>query len=182
MKRAPLTVLAVLLASVAGCGGGGKYGYAPSYAATDTEESAAKGARDYDPVMYGREPEAWRKGNVVLFGVVTGRGAGSGGTANLALSVRRLEPRNLCENGNDEDTCRVTVSDKDFGMVHAFVALKGEDDVGEHSVANGSLVRVVGKLGEDVNSDGQPILRASFYRHWPRHFYVTKANSETMRQ
>lgn len=181
MNRAAV-VLLVLLGSAA-CGGGGKYGYAPNYAPTETEEGAIKGARDYDPVMYGREPEAWRKDNVMLFGVVTARAPGNGGTAHLALSVRRLEPRNLCENANSEDTCRVTVSDKDFGKVHAFVALKGEDDVGEHSVAAGSLVRIVGKLGEDVDGgDGQPVLRASFYRHWPRHFYVTKANAETMRQ
>jgi len=171
-----------LVGSLVACGGGGRYGYAPNYVETDPEESATKGARDYDPVMYAREPESWRKGKVVLFGVVTGRSAGGGGTANLTLSVRRLEPRNLCENGNDEDTCRVTVSDKDFAKVHAYVALKGEDDVGEHAVGNGSLVRVVGKLGDDVDADGQPVLRASFYRHWPRHFYVTKAAAETMRQ
>ncbi len=175
-----LLLTAVL--SLTGCGGGGKYGYAPNYVQTESEETATKGAKEYDPVMYQREPEVWRKGKVVLFGVVTGRASGGGGTANLTLSVRRLEPRNLCDNGNDESTCRVTVSDRDFGVVHALVALKGDDDVGEHSVATGSLVRVVGQLGQDVDGDGQPMVRASFYRHWPRHFYVTKANAETMRQ
>ena len=175
-------LLTAAVFSLSGCGGGGKYGYAPNYVPSDPEESATKGAKEYDPVMYQREPETWRKGNVVLFGVVTGRTAGGGGTASLTLSVRRLEPRNLCQNGNDEDTCRVTVSDRDFGVVHALVALKGEDDVGEHSVATGSLVRVVGQLGQDVDADGQPTMRATFYRHWPRHFYVTKASAETMRQ
>ena len=51
-----------------------------------------------------------RGGTVVLFGVVVDRGAGPGGSSYLALSVRRLEPRNLCENAHDDDTCRVTVS------------------------------------------------------------------------
>ena len=170
------------VASATACGGGGKYGYSPNYVQSESEEAATKGAKEYDPVMYQREPDAWRKGNVVLFGVVMGRSPGNGGAANLTLSVRRLEPRNLCENGNDEDTCRVTVSDRDFGVVHALVALKGEDDVGERSVATGSLVRIVGQMGQDVDADGQPTLRASFYRHWPRHFYVTKANAETMKQ
>lgn len=179
MTRALL--LASALAFVA-CGGGGKYGYAPSYVPTDAEEAATKGAREYDPVMYQREPEAWRKGNVVLFGVVTARAPGGGGLTNLALSVRRLEPRNLCSNGNDEDTCRVTVSDRDFGVVHALVALKGEDDVGERSVAAGSLIRIVGQLGQDVDTGGEPTIRASFYRHWPRHYYATKSNADTMRQ
>jgi hypothetical protein len=118
----------------------------------------------------------------VLFGVVTARAPGGGGATNLALSVRRLEPRNLCSNGNDEDTCRVTVSDRDFGVVHALVALKGEDDVGERSVAVGSLIRIVGQLGQDVDTGGEPTIRASFYRHWPRHYYVTKSNADTMRQ
>lgn len=182
-NRAALRLACTLaLVSVAGCGGGGKYGYAPNYVQTESEETATKGAKEYDPVMYQREPEVWRKNNVVLFGVVTSRSSGGGGTANLTLSVRRLEPRNLCENKNDDDTCRVTVSERDFGVVHALVALKGEDDVGERSVGIGSLVRVVGQFGQEVEGDGQPTMRATFYRHWPRHYYVTNANADTMRQ
>ena len=30
--------------------------------------------------------------------------------------------------------------------------------------------------------DGAPILRSMFYRHWPRHFYVTNASADLMRQ
>ena len=109
--------------------------------------------------------------------------AGNGGAAYVTLSIRRLEPRNLCNNGNDDDSCRVTVSDKDFGVIHVQVGLHGDDDEVEHSVANGSLLRIVGQLGEDVDpGDGQPILRASFYRHWPRHYYVTRADADQMRQ
>ena len=55
--------------------------------------------------------------------------------------------------------------------------------MGEKSVAVGSLVRVAGQLGEDVDpNDGAPILRASFYRHWSRHYFATKSNAELMRQ
>lgn len=168
---------------LAGCHGAGPYGYAPTYAATAAEEDALKGAREYDPVMYGREPEEWRRASVSLFGVVTGRAPGPGGAAYLTLSVRRLEPRNLCANGSDEDTCRVTVSDRDFGVVHTLIALRPEDDVGEKSAAAGSLVRVIGKFGEDVDpADGAPVMRGSFYRHWPRHYFVTKSSADTMRQ
>src|SRR5687768_3850832 len=177
-------VLLVALTIVAlGCRGAGPYGYAPNYVATPDEDAAVSGAREYDPVMYAREPEAWRKSKVVLFGVVTGRGPGPGGQANLTLSVRRLDTRNLCTNANDEDTCRVTVTDHDFGIAHALVALKPEDDVGEKSVGAGSLVRVAGNFGEDVDpNDGAPVMRATFYRHWPRYFYVTKAKADLMRQ
>lgn len=183
MVRGLRAVVMVLLLELAGCGGAGPYGHAPNYAATSEEGSAMKGAREYDPVMYQREPETWRKSESMLFGVVTARAPGPGGAAYLTLSVRRLEPRNLCSNANDEDTCRVTVSDRDFGVVHAQAKLVPQDDVGEKSVGAGSLVRVVGRFGEDVDpNDGAPILRASYYRHWPRLFFVTKANADTMRQ
>jgi hypothetical protein len=74
-------------------------------------------------------------------------------------------------------------SDRDFGVVHVLTKLRPEDDMGEHSVAAGSLVRAVGMFGEDVDpADGAPIMRASFYRHWPRYFFVTRASAELMRQ
>lgn len=168
---------------VAACGGPGPYGYAPRYAPTSEEAAATKDARDYDPVMYGREPGQWRTSTTTLFGVVTARAPGPSGAAYLTLSVRRLETRNLCSNRDDDSSCRVTVSDRDFGVVHALARLQPEDDIGERSVGPGSLVRVAGLFGEDVDpSDGAPVLRASFYRHWPRHFFVTSASAELMRQ
>jgi hypothetical protein len=168
---------------LAACGGGGLYGHAVNYAPLGDEEKAVKSAKEYDPVMFPRQPEQWHGRPVSLFAVVTNRGSGGGGTANVTLSVRRLEPRNLCDSNADEDTCRVTVSDADFGIVHALVVLHGDDDVGEHSVGGGSLLRLVGTFGEDVDpNDGAPIMRVTYYRHWPRYFYVTKAAAQQMRQ
>jgi hypothetical protein len=184
MKTALARPLAFSLAvAIAGCGSGGAYGHAPQYAPTGDEKSALAGSREYDPVMFARLPGEWRKGTVSLFGVVTNRAAGPGGSSYVTLSVRRLEPRNLCENAQDDDTCRVTVSDRDFGVVHATVRLTGEDDVGEHSAGAGSLVRLVGQFGENVDpNDGGPVLRASWYRLWPRYFFVTSASRAQMRQ
>lgn len=181
VAKAALT-LAVAL-SLASCHSAGQYGHAVNYAPLSDEAAAVKGAREYDPVMFQRRPDEWRKGTVALFGVVTSRTAGQGGTAYLTMSVRRLEPRNVCESAQDEDTCLVTVSDADFGVVHAQIAFKGEDDVGEHSVAGGSLLRLVGTFGEDVDpNDGAPILRGTYARHWPRYFYATRAAAQQMRQ
>jgi len=179
--RPAAQVLALVV--LAACHSAGPYGYAPKYVPTSDEETATKDTREYDPVMYAREPDAWRKSKSMLFGVVRGRAPGPGGAASLTLSVRRLEPRNLCSNANDDDTCRVTVTDRDFGVVHALVALRPEDDVGEKSVGVGSLVRVVGQFGQDVDpNDGAPILRGSYYRHWPRYYWVTSSRSDLMRQ
>jgi hypothetical protein len=173
----------VTAAALAACHSAGPYGHAVAYAPFDEEARLASGARDYDPVMSQRQPEEWRQGEVTLFGVVVSRKPGPKGQAAVKLSVRRLEPRNLCENANDEDSCRVTVSDVEFGALHAVLTLRPEDDVGPRSVGVGSLVRVVGKLGEDMDpDDGDQVVHARYYRHWPRNTYVTRQSAEHMRQ
>jgi hypothetical protein len=166
----------------AGCSGAGPYGHAPHYVALDDEVAVAAGAREYDPVMAERQPDQWRKARVSLFGVVEGREIGPGGQAKLKLSVRRLEARNLCDSETDDDSCRVTVSDKDFGIVFALVPLRGDDDVGPHSVGLKSLLRVIGTIGQDVSASGAPVLHATWYRHWPMFYYVTRASARDMRQ
>ena len=177
-----LALISLGTAGLAGCHGAGPYGHAPRYVELGDEQAASAGAREYDPVMVERQPDQWRKGAVTLFGVVESRSPGAGGQALLKLGVRRLEPRNLCESEHDDDSCRVTVSDKDFGVVYALVRLPGEDDVGPHAVGQKSLLRIVGKIGQDVAPDGAPIVRASFYRHWPAYFYVTRASAQSLRQ
>jgi len=176
-------VAPLLLAALPACHGAGPYGHAPRYAPTGDETTAIAGAREYDPVMVERQPDDWRKGTITLFGVVDSRAAGPGGQAMLKLSVRRLEPRNLCQNENDDDTCRVTVSDKDFGAVAVLVQLRGDDDVGPSAVGQHSLVRIVGTLAQDTSpSDGAPILHATWLRHWPVYSYVTRSSARDMRQ
>jgi hypothetical protein len=183
MRKAALAVSLVWTAFGAGCHGAGPYGHAPRYIEIDDETAAGAGAREYDPVMVQRSPEEWRRGRVTLFGVVDARTAGPGGQAMLKLSVRRLEPRNLCESEHDDDTCRVTVSDKDFGVVWALASLRGEDDVGPRAVGQRSLVRIIGTVGQDVSSsDGAPLVHATYYRHFPPFFYVTRASARVMRQ
>jgi hypothetical protein len=149
----------------------------------DDETKAAAGSREYDPVMAQRQPEQWRQGNVALFGVVESRGVGPGGQAKLKVGVRRLEPRNLCQADSDEDSCRVTVSDRDFGEVVVLVSLRGDDDIGPRSVGQRSLLRVVGSMGQDVSpGEAAPVVHATWYRHWPAFYYVTKASARDMRQ
>jgi hypothetical protein len=173
----------VALAFCAGaCHGAGLYGHAPKYVELDEETASAADAREYDPVMWERQPDQWRRAKIALFGVVESREVGPGGQAKLKLSVRRLEPRNLCDRDSDDDSCRVTVSDKDFGVVSALVSLRGDDDVGPRSVGPKSLVRVVGAIGQDVSPTGAPVMHAAWYRHWPAFYYVTRASARDMRQ
>lgn len=177
----PTALVLPLLAMLAqGCHSAGPYGFARTYQPLSAEQSAVEGAREFDPVMAERDKEDWKKGAVMLFGVVKARSSAKDGGAYLTLSMRTLSDRNLCDDF-DEDTCRVTVSEHEHATLHAVVKLTSEDDVGEHSLGKGSLVRVVGKLTDEVDpDDGASVIRASYYRHWPRHFYVTTAMASGM--
>ena len=171
-----------LVVGSSACSSAGPYGYSKSYSPSDEEEDAVENASEYDPVMAQREPDSWKKQKVTLFGIVTSRKDGQGGAAYLTLSMRTLANRNLCDDF-DEETCRVTVSDKEHAVVHVLAKLKGDDNLGKLSVGAGSLVRVVGKLSDNVDpDDGMPVLEVQFYRHWPRDFYVTNAASSHMRR
>lgn len=163
---------ALTLGFLCGCRSAGPYGYSRVYAPTSDETQAVSGKGELDPRGVQRSPQERTRG-FWAFGVVTHRAPGAGGAAYVALSLRSLQPQNRCQT-RDEDTCRVTVSDREMGRAHALVTLAAEDDLGERSVAMGSLLRVVGNVAEDVDpSDGSPILRATYYRHWPRGFYAS---------
>ncbi len=173
-------VSAFALFLVTACSSAGPYGYSRTYSALSAEEDAANGAHEYDPVMAERDKAEWKKNKVSLFGIVNKRADGPNGMAYLTLSVRALEVRNLCE-ALDEATCRVTVGEHEFSIVHALVKLSPSDDIGEKSVNRGSLVRVLGRLTDDVDpEDGSAIMKGDYYRHWPRNFFVTTASRPDM--
>lgn len=176
--RARLAYLVCLpgLLLLSACSSAGPYGFSRTYTPLSAEEDAAEGAREYDPVMAERDKAEWKKSKVSVFGVVTKRSEGPGGMAYLTLSVRNLEVRNLCDQ-LDEETCRVTVSEHEFATVHTLTKLSGSDNIGDKSINRGSLVRILGKLSDDVDKDdGMPVLKADYYRHWPRNFFVTTAS------
>ena len=176
MHRAALVLALVSF----GCGSAGPYGHSRAYQPLSAEDSAAEGAREYDPVMAERDKADWKKGTVSLFGIVKSRTAAKDGGAYVALSMRTLSDRNLCDDF-DDDTCRVTVSEHEHAVLHATLKLSSEDDIGQNSVGKGSLLRVIGKLTDEVDpDDGTPVLRASYYRHWPRNFFVTTADAAHM--
>lgn len=178
MRRLALGLPFLLFA----CHSAGQYGFSRSYQPLSAEEAAAQGTREYDPVMAARDKDDWKKGAVSLFGVVKTRSQSKDGSAYLTLSLRTLSERNLCDDF-DEDTCRVTVSEHEHAIIHATLKLASEDDIGAQSVGKGSLVRVIGKLTDEVDADdGAPVLHASYYRHWPRNFFVTTAAADHMQR
>jgi len=170
-----MRALSAVCFALLGCASAGEYGYSRTYSPLDAEEVAAEKAKDYDPVMARRMPHEWKGKSVSVFGIVKSRSQGPAGTADLAIGVRSLAPRNLCEEA-DEATCRVTVSEREHAVVHVLLKLTSGDDIGKNSVGPGSLVRVIGVVGDEVAAhDGTPVIRARYYRHWPTDFFVTTA-------
>jgi hypothetical protein len=164
------------------CNSAGPYGHSKVYSPIDGERSAVAQASEYDANAFARSPEKWRDRPVWLFGIVTNRGTGPGGATYIAVSMRSLQLRNLCD-AEDEDTCRVTVSEREHGTINLLLNLRVEDDRGELSVGPGSLLRVVGAIGQDADPvEGTPIMRVSFYRHWPRGYFVTTKAAAVLRR
>jgi len=177
-----IACLAALAMALSACHSPGTYGHSKIYAPSGSEEKAVAGNKEYDAREVERAGAKLRDQSVWLFGVVTNRGSGPGGAAYVTLSLRTLQQRNLCES-DDEESCRVTVSEREMGRAHALLALAAEDDMGQDSVGLGSLLRVVGKVTQDLDpNDGTPVLRAAFYRHWPRGSYVTTKAASVMKR
>ena len=169
-ERERVLAVAIWAAAALSACAAGPYGYSRTYAPLDPERAAAEGAHEYDPVMAKRDPDLWKVRKVTLFGVVERRDEKPGG-ASLLLSVRTLETRNACES-SDESSCRTTVSDREDDKLRAVVRFaQPQDKDGAESLGVGSLVRVVGKLGDPDPSDARPVLTASYYRHWPRGYW-----------
>ncbi len=178
-KRSGWFVAMITFGSVlaSGCGGGGRYGYTRTYSYYGDEERFARRANNdavYDEVR--RLPDRFNNQLLSWFGVVTEVTPGPNGTASVGLNLRTHQERHLCED-ETEGSCRVTVSETDGGAFSARLEhVAPEEQNGENRIQIGSLVHVYGRLvpGE-YDANGGPVLRAEFFRHWPRGQYVTTA-------
>jgi hypothetical protein len=172
-RSALLAVCASLLCCL-GCGAG-RWGTARHYEPLSGEEAAAEGAQDFDPVMVGRFFETWAGKRVSVFGVVLDHTLNASGQAELLLSLRVLQDRNLCQSAS-EDSCLVTVSETEFGNLNARVNLLPGELAGEHRLVRGSLVRIIGSVSKAPHPEtGNYVILANYYRHWPPKYFVTTA-------
>jgi hypothetical protein len=162
---------------VAACASGGPYGYARNYSPSSDEEDALENATEYDPVMSGRRKDDWVGTKVWVFGVVESVEKAGGGKLDILLSIRGLQGRNLCVN-QDEESCRVTVTDHEFGKVHTRTKEAADKPIGRNS-----LLRVIGPISETPHPEtGNWVIDSQFTRHWPNTEYVTMSEREFMRQ
>lgn len=180
LRRMHVWVLPGLFA----CSTPGPYGYARVYSPLDAEEQATQGSVPLDPSAARRKPEAWRGRLVATFGVVTEVSPGTtADTRKVLLSMRGLQPRNLCD-GPDDQTCRVTVTETEFAQVLAVLptaALIPKSNPPD-PVQPGSLLRVVGKLELAAVEGDPPTIHVNLARHWPMQTYVTTRARDSMRR
>jgi hypothetical protein len=161
---------------------GNPYGYAPEYVPTsDEEEYFEKGTmQSYEDVR--RDPSSYGNTLVTWFGIVEGvQSVGKNGETRVALNLRFHQERHLCTDQFDS-SCRVTISEKEGGPFSALVTLRDEDREGQDRVYAGSLLRVYGHAVPDYDERGGPVIKAQFYRHWPRATYVTTGRRVNMRR
>lgn len=179
--RALVLVALVLSSVIAGCGGGGPYGYARSYSALGEENPYLSRTVEstYEEVRRTRPEE---QPFISWFGVVRGIEDAGGGRVRVALSLRAHQERHLCEGPND-DTCRVTVSERELGTFTALFTPRAADLVeGPTRLQIGSLLRVYGTATAETDASGGPVLETEWYRHWPPHYYVTTRAASSMRR
>lgn len=172
------TLFAVLLCAC----GGNPYGYAPEYAPLSEEDDYYDEglALSYEEVR--RDPLGHREQLIGWFGVVQQvEPAAASGEVRVAMDLRFHQPRHLCTSQFD-DSCRVTISDKTGGPFSAIVTLRPEDREGRDRLYAGSLLKVYGNVTSDYDDRGGPILKAAYYRHWPRGHYVTTRRAVNMRR
>lgn len=174
----------LLLGSCAGCSTPGPYGHSQVYSPLDAEEEATRGSVPFDPSAARRKPDVWRGRRVSTFGVVVQVNAGpTSGSSKALLSMRGLQPRNLCD-GPDDESCRVTVTETEFAQVWAVIPVASVIPTATppHPLQPGSLLRVVGKLEPANNDVDPPTIAVDLARHWPLQNYVTTGARESMRR
>jgi hypothetical protein len=180
LRQALLTSLGLVSLTLGGCAGAGPWGAARNYEPLDAEASASEGAKTFDPVMLGRFFKDWVGKPVSVFGVVEDFQADASGQADLLLSVRVLQDRNLCQSAA-EDTCKVTVSENEFATLNTRINLLPEELSGPVRLQRGSLLRVIGPLAKAPHpKTGNYVINGAYHRHWPTQHYVTTAAREFM--
>jgi len=174
-------VAILLAASFAGCGPN-LYGYARYYQPLDDAEAALSGAPEPTYLDVQRDPAAFSSRTIGWFGVVREVVPQDDGTMLVRMSQRPHQERNLCS-ARSEDTCRVTVSERDSGPFSVRVRLRtGGDSEGENRVQRESLLKIYGRVTSDYDEDGGPFLSVEYYRHWPRGQWVDTSQQAVMRR
>lgn len=167
-------------ALVSACGAAGQYGHSRSYVALSSERDWEGRAQDSVHDEVRRMPDLYQGrtlsgGGDRGGGGARGRALAAGDAAAHAPGPSPLRRRVRVELSGDGEPARRRA-------FHGACSSARRIRPGSTGVQPNSLVRVYGTLrtGEyDVN--GGPVLRAEYYRHWPRGEYVTTGSAGSWR-
>ena len=165
---------------LAACGGD-RYGHDREYVPAADEEQYFESVTEVSYEEVRREPQAFSGRTLGWFGVVSAVEKLPSGEIKVALELRFHQPRHLCSDKSDS-SCRVTVSEREGGPFSTTLTLAREDQSGPEKLNVGSLVKVYGAPTGEYDDRGGPMLKTSYYRHWPHGAYVTTTGSVTMRR
>jgi hypothetical protein len=172
---------AILLLAAVGCGGN-PYGYARYYVPLSEEETYAEQAVEPIYTDLVRDPGAFANQTIGWFGVVSEVVPQEDGSMLVRMGQRPHVERHLCS-ARADDSCRVTISERDSGPFSVRLRLQpGTDSEGVNRVQRESLLKIYGKPGGEYDSTGGPFLTVEFYRHWPRGQYVDTTAQGLMRR
>lgn len=171
----------VFLVVMGGCYTGGPYGYDQHYIPLRAERAFHEEAQEavYNDVR--TDPEDFEGQLVLWFGMVDEVGSRDGEAHLVRMGFRTHQERHLCAE-EERETCRVTVSQASSGSFTAAVSLRPEDTQGRNRVNPGSLLAVYCRVTGEYDSEGGPLLRCDYYRHWPRGQWVHTGMRSGMRR
>ena len=163
------------------CHGPGPYGFARAYEPLLSERPHLDQAQQLPYEQVNREPYNYRGTEIAWFGVVTEMNELPDGRTEARLSFRLHQGRHLCSD-EYQDSCRVTVSDNSSGQFTARMKVPASEKSGQERLWLGSLLKIYGKPTGDYDQHGDPVIETTYYRHWPRGYYVTTAQRAAMRR
>jgi len=177
MRRLQLCALPLLLCACSS----NPYGYGPVYVPTSEESSYLEKGVDPGYEEVRRDPSSHQQELIAWFGVVEDVQPAAAGQTRVVMTLHFHQERHLCSDQFDS-SCRVTISDKAGGPFSALLTLRSEDREGRDRLYAGSLLKVYGHVMTEYDDRGGPIIRADYYRHWPRGAYVTTLRAGNMRR
>lgn len=157
------------------------YGFAPQYVPNSDEEPLMERAVEPSYEEVRRDPANYQQALVAWFGVVEQVHPAKGAEVRVTLNQHFHQDRHLCTD-QFASSCRVTISEREGGPFSVLLTLQPEDREGRNRLYAGSLLKVYAHPKTDYDERGGPILRAEYYRHWPRGTYVTTRRSVNMRR
>lgn len=158
------------------------YSFAPQYVPRSDEEPFSEAAVEPSYEEVRRDPASYQTKVVGWFGIVdTVAALDASGATRIALDHHFHQDRHLCADQFDS-SCRVTISERAGGPFSIVTRLRPEDREGRNRVYAGSLLKVYGHVTTEYDERGGPVIRADYYRHWPRGTYVTTGRSANMRR